>query len=440
MSRFVPDHHRGHVRRERGHAMTQGFTTARPLATHDEFVAMFRASVDLITLHELDGTVQLASEASRTILGLEPDELVGRLPAETFVYAEDVPLLTAAIDRLRKGRETIDFTFRARTETGRPQWLESRIGVVRDANGSATGFVAISRVVTDRLETDRRLQAQLERYRQIADAVPGMTVWMIDRELRCRFAAGAGFSSIGADPATCVDRPLEKLLAADRFSGVKPHLEEAFAGLTSTEEDSSLPGHHFWLRYLPIAGRSGAIEEVLVVSLEVTDREQTHEALRRSEASFSSAFDNSPIGMAITAPGGSVLRVNDAFCELTKRSRADLHQGSWTELLHPDDVESNIKLIGCLLAGEKRTAMVEKRFVRPDQSVVHAVMSITLVRDDEGGPLHLVTQVLDVTDRHRLEAYLEELALHDPLTGAHNRRALDVELSRRLAVESAGSP
>jgi diguanylate cyclase (GGDEF)-like protein/PAS domain S-box-containing protein len=176
------------------------------------------------------------------------------------------------------------------------------------------------------------------------------------------------------------------------------------------------------------------------VNLEVTDRERTHEALRRSEASFSSAFDNSPIGMAIIAPDESLLRANDAFCALTKRSREELHRGSWSELIHPDDVESNRELTGRMLAGERRTAMVERRYLRPDHSVVHTVMSITLVRDEVGRPLHLVTQVLDVTDRHRLEAYLEELVLRDPLTGAHNRRALDVELARRLAVKSAESP
>ena len=420
--------------------MKQGFTITRTLATHDEFEAMFAASVDMITLHELDGTVRLASEACRAILGCEPAELIGRLPAETFVYAEDVPLLTAAIERLRKGLETIDFTFRARTETGSPQWLETRISTVRDGNGSATGFVAVSRVVTDRLEAERLLQTQLERYRQIADAVPGMTVWIVDRAMRCRFAAGAGFPSLGIDPASCFDRPLGEILSADRLAAVRPHLEEAFAGRTSTEDDQSVPNRNFWLRYVPVAETSGAVEEVLVVGLEVTDREQTHEALRRSEASFSSAFDNSPIGMAITAPDGSVLRVNDAFCAFTKRSRGELHGGAWLELTHPEDRESSLELVRRMLAGEKRTAMVEKRFVRPDHTVVHAMMSITLVRDDRGRPLHLVTQVLDITDRRRLESYLEELALRDPLTGAHNRRAFDVELSRRLTVESAGAP
>jgi diguanylate cyclase (GGDEF)-like protein len=117
-----------------------------------------------------------------------------------------------------------------------------------------------------------------------------------------------------------------------------------------------------------------------------------------------------------------------------------LHRGSWSDLIHPDDVESNRELTVRMLAGERRTAMVDRRYLRPDHSVVHTVMSITLVRDEVGRPLHLVTQVLDVTDRHRLEAYLEELVLRDPLTGAHNRRALDVELSRRLDLESAEAP
>jgi diguanylate cyclase (GGDEF)-like protein/PAS domain S-box-containing protein len=440
MTEVVFEHQRGLLRRERSHAVPEGFTASRPIPSQYEFAAMFGAFCDLVTLHELDGTIRLASDSSREILGLAPDQLVGRAGCEALVCEQDAALFTSAVERLRGGDDNADVTFRSRTPDSRAAWLETRMRTVKDRKGTATGFVAVSRPATERVELERRQQLQLGRLRQVTDAVPGMTAWIVDRELRCRFAAGAGFPSITSGPEACVDRPLAQLLSAGRFEAARCHLEECFAGLTPTE-DSSRPGpHQFWTRYLPVESDSGEVQEVLIVNLEVTARERTHEALRRSEASFSSAFDNSPIGMAIIAPDGSVLRANDAFCALTRRSREELHRGSWSELIHPDDVEANRELTVRMLAGERRTAMVERRYLRPDHSVVHAVMSITLVRDEVGRPLHLVIQVLDVTDRHRLEAYLEELVLRDPLTGAHNRRALDVELARRLSTESSEVP
>ena len=186
--------------------MTTSFVPPRAvIGLPDELAAVLSGMADLVTVHDLDGRIRLVSESSRAILGTAPADLVGRMPEESFVYAEDAPELDAAIDRLRKGDETVELTFRARTESGQPQWLESRIGTMRDSTGAAGGLVAISRVVTE--------------------------------------------------------------------------------------------------------------------------REQTHEALRQSEASFSSAFDYSPIGMVITAPDFALLRVNDAFCELT-RGRAPSCTGS----------------------------------------------------------------------------------------------------------------
>ncbi len=388
--------------------MPEGFTAARPPASHFDFAAMLAAFGDLVTFHDLDGTIRLASDSSRAILGLAPDELIGRMPSETFLYAEDMALLSAAFGRLRGGEDTTEVTFRARTQSSQVEWIETRIGAVRGLKGSVTGFVAVSRVVTERLEHERLRQRDIERYREIAHAVPGMTAFVVDRTLRCRFAAGAGFPSITRGADAFVDRPLAQLFGADRLEAARRHLQECFAGLTATDESSRPGRHQFWTRYLPITSSAGAIEEALIVNLEVADREQTHEALRRSEASFSSAFDNSPIGMAIIAPDRSLLRANDALCALTGRSREELYRGSWPDLMDPDDVEADRELTVRMLAGERRTAMVERRYLRPDHAVVHTVTSVTLVRDESGRPLHLVAQVLDVSDRHRLEAYLEE--------------------------------
>jgi diguanylate cyclase (GGDEF)-like protein len=75
---------------------------------------------------------------------------------------------------------------------------------------------------------------------------------------------------------------------------------------------------------------------------------------------------------------------------------------------------------------------MEKRYLHADGSVVWAQLSVSLVRDDEGRPLHFVSQVTDISERKRLEAELRRLATHDDLTGLHNRRAFEREIERQL--------
>jgi diguanylate cyclase (GGDEF)-like protein len=74
----------------------------------------------------------------------------------------------------------------------------------------------------------------------------------------------------------------------------------------------------------------------------------------------------------------------------------------------------------------------EKRYVRPNGRTVWAHVSSSLVTDADGKPLHLVSQIEDVTDRKRAETKLRDLAEHDSLTGLLNRRRFDEELDESL--------
>ena len=48
-------------------------------------------------------------------------------------------------------------------------------------------------------------------------------------------------------------------------------------------------------------------------------------------------------------------------------------------------------------------------------------LSLSPVRDEDGGTLYLISQMQDVTERKRTEAKLAHQAMHDPLTGLPNR-------------------
>jgi diguanylate cyclase (GGDEF)-like protein len=60
-------------------------------------------------------------------------------------------------------------------------------------------------------------------------------------------------------------------------------------------------------------------------------------------------------------------------------------------------------------------------------------VSSSLILDADGKPLHLVSQIEDVTDRKRAESRLKNLAEHDPLTGLLNRRRFDEELADTIS-------
>jgi diguanylate cyclase (GGDEF)-like protein len=61
------------------------------------------------------------------------------------------------------------------------------------------------------------------------------------------------------------------------------------------------------------------------------------------------------------------------------------------------------------------------------------LLSVSLVRDDDGAPLHLIAHIQDVTEQRALEARLQERADRDELTGLVNRRRFGEELTRQLA-------
>jgi diguanylate cyclase (GGDEF)-like protein/PAS domain S-box-containing protein len=144
---------------------------------------------------------------------------------------------------------------------------------------------------------------------------------------------------------------------------------------------------------------------------------------RSATSSLEAAFDHAPIGMALCNSDGEFVRVNAALCALLARSEDELIGARDNLLTHPDDRQSDIDAAWRILRGEVSSWQCEKRFVRPDGSIVWALANLTFLRDEHGRPLCWVGQFQDITE-------LRRQASRDPLTDALNRRAFAVELER----------
>lgn len=173
---------------------------------------------------------------------------------------------------------------------------------------------------------------------------------------------------------------------------------------------------------------TGRPVRLLGTTQNITARKHAEHALSDSERRFRAAFDDAPIGMALVAPDGRLLRVNRAFEEMLGRSAEELLELDFAAITHPDDLAADADEVNRLLAGDADSYRLEKRYLRPDGAVVWAQLSVSLVRAPDGTPDYFVSQVQDVSEERRLREHLHHLADHDALTGLHNRRRFDHDL------------
>ncbi|CAA9482829.1 MAG: diguanylate cyclase/phosphodiesterase (GGDEF & EAL domains) with PAS/PAC sensor(s) [uncultured Solirubrobacteraceae bacterium] len=155
-------------------------------------------------------------------------------------------------------------------------------------------------------------------------------------------------------------------------------------------------------------------------------------ALRHARELFTTAFHQAPIGMALLDTEGRWLLVNQALCDLVGYSETELLQRTLHDITHPEDLPGQLVLMREILAGRRSSYQLDKRYMHADGHVIWGSVSVSVVRDDSGAALHLIGQVVDITDRHHGEQRLQHLADHDPLTGVLNRRRFEEELIRQL--------
>ncbi len=146
------------------------------------------------------------------------------------------------------------------------------------------------------------------------------------------------------------------------------------------------------------------------------------------EQRFRLAFEENMAPMAFTDLDDRCLAVNDAFCAMLGRSRAELLDCDSSLFTHPEDLGITESVHQRLITGEVERVRYIKRYVKSDGRVIVAEISKSTARDEGGGILYFVNSERDITEELELADQLAHQALHDPLTGLANRALFDDRL------------
>ena len=131
-------------------------------------------------------------------------------------------------------------------------------------------------------------------------------------------------------------------------------------------------------------------------------------------------FELAAIAMVVTDRSGCFRRVNPAFGQLLGRCPSELVGASFSSLTSPDDIGRSQAAMRDLLSKAVEVTRFEKRYLRPDGSLVWVDLNVRALTDSDGQVVGFLTQGVDITDGKRAHQAAEH----------HSRR---LEEAQRIA-------
>ncbi|MEN3322871.1 PAS domain S-box protein [Mariniflexile soesokkakense] len=122
---------------------------------------------------------------------------------------------------------------------------------------------------------------------------------------------------------------------------------------------------------------------------------------------FENIFNNAMGGIAILNINGQWIKVNKSVTAFLGYSEDELYSMSFKDITHKDDLDVNLSCMKSLLKGDADNYQMEKRYFHKNGSIVWAKLSASIVRNPEGEPLYIISQIDDISKHKKDKNHLE---------------------------------
>lgn len=260
----------------------------------------------------------------------------------------------------------------------------------------------------------------------LLDALPERIALYRARDLTILYCNAAKAADYGRRPRDLIGRLLRSFLPESEFTAISAYFATfgPHDPIHTTVNELRRPGTvSRWIEWHEQWRASDDGGEIISVGRDVTDDYRGALARANVDEWFRTAMDDAPIGMAIVGSDHRLLRVNNALCAFLGRSEDELLGLTTLDITHPDDVDADLAY-GHTPGPSSAPRGIEKRYLRPDGTVVWGLLKASTVYDEDGRTRYTIGQVVDITDRIEREATLEQ-AVESQQRVAEQLRALD---------------
>lgn len=157
------------------------------------------------------------------------------------------------------------------------------------------------------------------------------------------------------------------------------------------------------------------LREILERAVVKQDADSKQQNMQEQAHLFNAIFYQAPIGISVShrvdlgvEPGKEQFDANPMYEKITGRSMEEVLRLGWTTITHPDDLPEELEYFKRLKRGELENYSMEKRFIRPDGSIVWVEMTVAPLQASDSQLFAHICLLQDITKRKEAERLLAE--------------------------------
>lgn len=353
-----------------------------------------------------DGHVNV-NAAFCDMLGYTKEELANK-KWQQITHPDDAELTQKNIDEVLSGRiKAARFTKRYIKKNGDVVWTDVGTALQRDEKGNALYFITSVIDITQQKEMEESLARVGNEWQKTFDADLD-AIWLLDKDQKIVRS----------------NKMAEKIFNLSREKMIGKHCWEIVHGTADAipecpvlrarnslhRESMELEmGDRWFAVYVdPILDGNGRVSGYVHIVGDITERKQTQEKLEESREKLQLTIDQAPVSIATVGMDKRFLGCNRAFCDFLGFGEDEIKQKTIADVTFPEDVDIGMADMRAIATGEKKSSMVQKRYVRKDGKVVWGDVCINVVRNSQGSLMYFLAIIQDITERKKSEKELAE--------------------------------
>ncbi len=381
------------------------------LKNKNKFSALVQEAFDLTGVLNLEGTFIYASESSTSVLGVPPEDFIGK-NAFDFIHPEDKERVMKVFSEIETQKNIKVAPFRFMDRDGAWRWMETNVtNLIDDPN--VGGIVINTREITDLICKNQELQQLYERY-ELAAAATGDLIydWDLITDTVKRFFKGKE-KQLGYDTEEMAQRTfwrehvhpeeLEDLRKLLRNTLTNPHRNQIRSQYRLKRADGSYA--HVIDRGMIVRDENGKAIRVIGATSDISGLINRRDALRIANKRFTYAMKatqemiwdwdivNNTIerGKSVKQKFGYDPRENPSkenfwFSRVVEKDRQRITE-SMEETLKDPSLDKWRE---------------EYRILKPDGEIAYVIDRGYIIRNHTGKAIRMVGATLDVTESRRM--------------------------------------